>query len=482
MAIRPFKRVAVTAATALSMTTLLATTAQAVPATLPHESMVTYTISPDGKVVAKADVKVNARAKDTVAPITLSGDADGVVVAAGKKTKPANYKILRAQPGYNPYQHPAPHGEDPDSEDLDLKQGFTADQLLTLYQADIPENISYTNVISGINEALKHPEVSQKNVALVLSINNNATPAQIQRALEDSNEENLSTMSDALGTHLGKIYYNLYKDGKLVKLQQLVGGNMSRGFNFTNATLIEKVSYNLKRPFYTFPQNVKYYYEDEDDFLEDDGYKGLALSYPSGHTNRAYIKGIILAAVFPEFAPQIMARASEVGYNRVVMGVHYPLDTIAGRMTGTASMAWHFADSKFYPLIAETAKETRAIIEKACGTTIMKCWAQGSPFLSEAESIRVYTERMNFGFPRIGTNKNAPMVIPATANYLLRAKYPNLTAAQRDRILLLSAMSAGYPLDITGKDGYWQRINLAKALSARVSVAQGGAMKVSFPV
>ena len=252
MAIRPFKRVAVTAATALSMTTLLATTAQAVPATLPHESMVTYTISPDGKVVAKADVKVNARAKDTVAPITLSGDADGVVVAAGKKTMPANYKILRAQPGYNPYQHPAPHGEDPDSEDLDLKQGFTADQLLTLYQADIPENISYTNVISGINEALKHPEVSQKNAALVLAINNNATPAQIQRALEDSNEENLSTMSDALGTHLGKIYYDLYKDGKLVKLQQLVGGNMSRGFNFTNATLIEKVSYNLKRPFYTF--------------------------------------------------------------------------------------------------------------------------------------------------------------------------------------------------------------------------------------
>ena len=99
MAIRPFKRAVVTAATALSMTTLLATTAQAVPATLPHESMVTYTISPDGKVVAKADVKVNTRAKDTMAPITLSGDADGVVVAAGKKTKPANYKILRAQPG-----------------------------------------------------------------------------------------------------------------------------------------------------------------------------------------------------------------------------------------------------------------------------------------------------------------------------------------------------------------------------------------------
>ncbi|WQD13009.1 MAG: hypothetical protein U1U88_001167 [Lawsonella clevelandensis] len=98
-------------------------------------------------------------------------------------------------------------------------------------------------------------------------------------------------MSDALGTHLGKIYYDLYKDGKLVKLQQLVGGNMSRGFNFTNATLIEKVSYNLKRPFYTFPQNVKYYYEDEDDFLEDDGYKGLALpthpATPTGLTSRA---------------------------------------------------------------------------------------------------------------------------------------------------------------------------------------------------
>lgn len=481
MANRPFKRVAVTAATALSMTALLASTAQAVTAATPQEGMVTYTISPEGTIVAQADLKIYPRAQDTKPVVTLSGDAEGALVAAGKKTEAANYKIFRAQPGYNPYQHPAPHGEDPDTEDLDLKQGFTSDQLFTLYEADIPENISYVNVISGIDDALKNPAVARKNAALVFAINNNATPAQIQRALEDSNEENLSTMADALGTHLGKIYYDLYKDGKLVKLQQLVGGNMSRAFNFVNATGIEKVTYNLKRPFYTFPQNIKYYYEDENDLLEDDGYKGLAMSYPSGHTNRAYIKGIILSAVFPEFAPQIMARASEVGYNRVVMGVHYPLDTIAGRMTGSASMAWHFADSEFYPLIEETAKETRAIIEKECGTTIKKCWAKGKPFLSDAESIRVYTERMNFGLPRMNANKNTPMVIPATANYLLRAKYPNLTAAQRDRILLLSAMSAGYPLDITGRDGYWQRINLAKALSARVTVAKNGAMKVSFP-
>ena len=478
MASRLYKRFAVPAATALSMTALLAGTAQALPVTQQQDATV-FTIGQDGMTLNKGTSKGNSRLEYTSAPQELSGPTRGYIMIAGKQTKPANARLFTRQPGYNPYQFVAPMGKGPDKNSMDSKEGFKPEQLATLYRSDVPKNISYSKVISGFYAAMDRADIKTANANLVMSINNNARLVQIQRAVADSNDENLITMSDALGTRLGKIYRDLYIGGKLVKLQQLVGGDMSRAFNFTNATGLEKAHYRNPRPFKEFPEHLKYYYETQGDFNSDKGYSGLALSYPSGHTNRAYIKGIILAAVFPEFAPQLLARASEVGFNRVVMGVHYPLDTVAGRMTGTASMAWHFADKRFYPLIAEAARDTRAIVEKACGTTIMKCWKQGKPFLSEAESIRVYTARMNYNLPNVG-KAGQPMTVPETASALLLAKYPQLTDAQRDRILMLSSMDSGSPLDFEGQDGFWQRINLAKALSAHVKQLGNGAIQVRF--
>lgn len=474
MAIRPFKRVAVTAATALSMTALLAGTAQAVPAVQQPE-FVTYIVKQDGTTVKTA----NPRAAYTQPAQELSGPAKGVVMMAGKQTKPADPKLFKKLAGYNPFQVLPVEGDGPDADELDYSQGYSADKLFTLYHSDIPQNISYTDVISGYDAFMAKPAVKKANDELVIATNNNASLVQIRRAIEDSDDENLATMSDALGSNLGKIYRDLYNEGKLVKLQQLVGGNMSRAFNFSNATALEKVAYRNPRPFAVYPERIKYYYEDKDDAKTDDGYKGLIWSYPSGHTNRAYIKAIVLSAVFPEFAAQLLSRGSEVGYNRLVMGVHYPLDTVAGRMTASASMAWHFSDERFFPLIMEAARDTRSRVEKACGTTIMKCWAKGTPYLSEAESIRVYTARMNYNLPRVG-KKGLPMEIPSTASSLLRVKFPQLTKAQRDRILLLSAMDSGYPLDLGGKAGYWQRVNLAEAMSAHVKMLGNGAIQVSF--
>ena len=101
------------------------------------------------------------------------------------------------------------------------------------------------------------------------------------------------------------------------------------------------------------------------------------------------------------------------------------------------------------------------------------------PFLSEAESIRVYTARMNYNLPNVG-KAGQPMTVPETASALLLAKYPQLTDAQRDRILMLSSMDSGSPLDFEGQDGFWQRINLAKALSAHVKQLGNGAIQVRF--
>jgi acid phosphatase (class A) len=59
-------------------------------------------------------------------------------------------------------------------------------------------------------------------------------------------------------------------------------------------------------------------------------------SYPSGHTTLGFSLGEVLAALLPDKAQIILARAQEYGHNRLVCGFHFPSDTVAGQMLGTA--------------------------------------------------------------------------------------------------------------------------------------------------
>ena len=61
--------------------------------------------------------------------------------------------------------------------------------------------------------------------------------------------------------------------------------------------------------------------------------------YPSGHTNAAYVAAIAMAYSVPEQYSELMLRASELGYDRIVAGMHSCLDVIGGRMTATAIAA-----------------------------------------------------------------------------------------------------------------------------------------------
>lgn len=53
-------------------------------------------------------------------------------------------------------------------------------------------------------------------------------------------------------------------------------------------------------------------------------------SYPSGHATRAMVWAELLAQIHPDRAEQLRERARLVGYDRVVLGVHYPSDVTAG--------------------------------------------------------------------------------------------------------------------------------------------------------
>ena len=59
-------------------------------------------------------------------------------------------------------------------------------------------------------------------------------------------------------------------------------------------------------------------------------------SYPSGHATRAIVYARLLAEVFPEKRQVLLDLAYQIGYGRVLAGVHYPMDVLAGQALGTA--------------------------------------------------------------------------------------------------------------------------------------------------
>ena len=60
-----------------------------------------------------------------------------------------------------------------------------------------------------------------------------------------------------------------------------------------------------------------------------------ANSYPSGHATRGFSMGVVLASLMPAKSQDILARASQYAERRLVCGVHYRSDIVAGQEYGT---------------------------------------------------------------------------------------------------------------------------------------------------
>jgi acid phosphatase (class A) len=65
------------------------------------------------------------------------------------------------------------------------------------------------------------------------------------------------------------------------------------------------------------------------------GKRKAANSYPSGHSSLAFSMGVVLASLIPEKSQAILARASQYAEPRLVCGVHYRSDIVAGQQFGT---------------------------------------------------------------------------------------------------------------------------------------------------
>ncbi|MFT4216334.1 MAG: phosphatase PAP2 family protein [Micropruina sp.] len=389
-------------------------------------------------------------------------------------------------------------------------------------------------------------------------INQHATPAQQFRALQDAEYLNADrsgydqslTISDSLGKRLGKLYVQGRINGKLPLTSKLLNtADGLVGDYLTTGSAKTKFSY--PRPFLPTKSSTKPVsgdssscapsainatslakvrkgksWTDSKGNLEitrvpaavdttkafattnvrlDAGYGGSLCtsgSFPSGHTRAAYAVGLTLATLLPELAPSILARASEAANNRIVLGVHYPLDVIGGRIAGQAAVAARWSDKSFRDkVLTPTRKELVNYLESACGATLAKCMANDDAYRNNpyngaepprgssqvvagrATALAVYTERLGYGFTATQKRGRAASV-PSGAENLLRTAFPTLTSAQRTQVLAQTEIDSGHALDTTELHrkkkgpGSWQRLNLAAAMSASVKVSTKGKVTV----
>ncbi|WPF65526.1 phosphatase PAP2 family protein [Corynebacterium sp. 22KM0430] len=368
----------------------------------------------------------------------------------------------------NPVLVPAPVQH----EGAPVPQQFAPERVLRWYQSDASSHGGfYFPVVDAFDQLRsEHPEVMHHNLEEVVRINNAAAadPQLVERALADDHDDLMLTMSEAWGTELGRAFSQAVAENRLPKTSQLLSGTLARGGGLASSTFAEKYWFGYDRPFVVAPDRITRYHREGG----DDEYSTTP-SYPSGHTNMATWRSAVMAALVPELGAQMLARGSEVGYHRLVMGVHYPLDVIGGRMSGMAAAADRLNDPEFRSLIREAAAEVRAELEWRCGASIAECAQRGQQYLSAQGAQEAFTQRMNYGFEQVG-QAGAPMVVPQGAEVLLEARFPDLTPQQRAQVLALTAQDSGYPLDKTGPEGSWQRLNLVAAWNAQPVVQPDG--------
>jgi undecaprenyl-diphosphatase len=60
-------------------------------------------------------------------------------------------------------------------------------------------------------------------------------------------------------------------------------------------------------------------------------------AFPSGHAATAFAGATVLSALVPRAAPAFYVLAAAIGYSRLYVGVHWPLDVVAGAVLGVAT-------------------------------------------------------------------------------------------------------------------------------------------------
>jgi membrane-associated phospholipid phosphatase len=222
-------------------------------------------------------------------------------------------------------------------------------------------------------------------------------------------------------------------------------------------------------------------------------------AFVSGHTNLAYNQALGLAFLVPQQYPSLLVRAADLGNNRILAGMHSPLDVIGGRIEATAIVATNIYnalyDANGNPLdwtkpanaaayaLYQAYTQTQKYVAQSCGAkSVEDCIErahadadrddrrdrQPEDFNLDPDDARGYTYRMTYGLALAGAAHSSESV-PVQAQVLLLTRFPYLTDQQRSKILQDTALPSGFALlDGNTWDG-WGRLNLYAAVKGQDS-------------
>jgi acid phosphatase (class A) len=164
------------------------------------------------------------------------------------------------------------------------------------------------------------------------------TDADIKQAQEDD-KRTVFRFADVMGPNFNaetlpltaQLFQHVYEDGNAT-------------------TLAAKNFFQRKRPFVVDP-DIKIIVNQPPDF-----------SFPSNHSTFGNESGILLAAMVPEKANAIFARAAAYAHNRVVAGVHFPTDVEGGRIAASVIDNTFLHNPRFESDFAKAKAEVRAAL------------------------------------------------------------------------------------------------------------------------
>jgi len=190
--------------------------------------------------------------------------------------------------------------------------------------------------------------------------------------------------------------------------------------------------------------------------------------YISGHSAEATRGAVGMAYVAPQRFQEILARGLELGENRILAGMHSPMDVIGGRVQGQAAAAASIVTGSNLAIKTAAFQQAQAALMAAAGVTTaaaLNDFAHSQSLASDrfadhAANKAAYLRRLTYGFAPIGDTTRAA-VVPKGAEVLLETRQPYLAADQRRVVLKTTALASGYPL-LDDAEG-WGRLNLFDA-------------------
>jgi acid phosphatase (class A) len=96
-----------------------------------------------------------------------------------------------------------------------------------------------------------------------------------------------------------------------------------------------------------------------------------SFSYPSGHSTRGTVYALVIAGLFPEKKDAVLEIGRNIGWNRVLIGKHFPTDIYAGRVLGYAIVRELHSNTLFQHDLEQAMAEIRDVEHRA-GTEVAK--------------------------------------------------------------------------------------------------------------